>query len=258
MKLRQRLGFTAIELVIVVTIIGILAATGIGKYQRYSSIARKSTCLGNQDQIAAAVRATESDLAPLDANTAIRFWYNGVIDDGHLTPTADTSRTNYRVWVGFVPPIWQQTFNGAANASNASVLSRAQGPGIFKCPEDARYMDPYDTTSNPSDATGQTRASPAAPQTYTYAKLVVAPRSTTGGIGSLTNDPLEGYNWMSQGIEWNNSAFAFCRRWGLRDTNVMGITSPSLVVLNTRDGDSKFLPGGERVLSHTSAISVNP
>jgi len=49
---RRRNGFTIIELLIVVIVIGILAAAGIGKYQSFAEKARSRTCMSNQTQIA--------------------------------------------------------------------------------------------------------------------------------------------------------------------------------------------------------------
>ncbi|MBI4870443.1 MAG: type II secretion system protein [Candidatus Riflebacteria bacterium] len=252
MRRPDRAGFTAIELVIVVTIIGILAATGIGKYQHYTTVARRSSCLANQDQILAAVKAVEADRGALDPNTVMRFWYNGVIDDAHIAPSLATSQTNYRTWVGAVPPGWSPTFNGTTSAQNDTVLAKAQDTQIFRCPEDIRISGPqYTRYSKLSGMEPEPESSPLS-QTYTYAKMVVTPRSGFAfDLGGAADDPLEGYNWMTQSIEWNNSTFVFCRRWGRRDSGIAGTG-----VLNNATTDSSYLPVQERLMAHTAAVST--
>jgi prepilin-type N-terminal cleavage/methylation domain-containing protein len=248
MRRPARSGFTAIELVIVVTIIGILAATGISKYQHYTTVARRSSCLTNQDQILAAVKAVEAERGPLDPNTVMRFWYNGVLDDAHIAPTLATSQTNYRTWVGALPPGWLPTWTGSTNAQNDTVLAKAQDTQVFRCPEDMRIVSPQYTGVSHLDGLRQDTVQIS--QTYTYAKMVVTPRAATT-FPPVTGDPLEGYNWMTQSIEWNNSTFIFCRRWGLRDTGVTGTG-----VLNSATTDSNYLPAQERMMAHTSAVST--
>src|SRR5207253_1208867 len=43
----ERQGFTIIELIIVVIVIGILAAAGMGKYQNFAEMARTRGCCAN-------------------------------------------------------------------------------------------------------------------------------------------------------------------------------------------------------------------
>lgn len=250
MRRSDRAGFTAIELVIVVTIIGILAATGISKYQHYTTVARRSSCLTNQDQILAAVKAVEADRGALDPNTVMRFWYNGVIDHGakDLPLPSDVSRTNYRTWVGLVPPSWGRTYDGVGSAQNDVVLAKTQDTQVFRCPEDMRIIGPQYTGI--SDAEGRQQDSVQISQTYTYAKMVVTPRATTT-FPAFPPDPLEGYNWMTQAIEWKSSTFVFCRRWGLRDTGVTGTG-----VLNSNSNDVYYVPAQERLMAHTPAVST--
>ena len=51
----RRRGFTIIELLIVVIVIGVLAAAGIAKYQGFAESARSRTCVTNQSTIESAI-----------------------------------------------------------------------------------------------------------------------------------------------------------------------------------------------------------
>ena len=51
LRTQKRKGFTIIELLIVVIVIGVLAAAGIGKYQGFAENARAKTCTMNQATI---------------------------------------------------------------------------------------------------------------------------------------------------------------------------------------------------------------
>jgi prepilin-type N-terminal cleavage/methylation domain-containing protein len=79
-KRTQRRGFTIIELLIVVIVIGVLAAAGIGKYQGFAENARSKACTSNQAQIESAVGqwcVTNSALSDVVEGT--QWWRR----DGH-------------------------------------------------------------------------------------------------------------------------------------------------------------------------------
>ncbi len=56
----NRKGFTLIEILVVIVIIGILATLGIGKYAQFSRDARKAGCVNNQNTIDKGVGMWES------------------------------------------------------------------------------------------------------------------------------------------------------------------------------------------------------
>ena len=60
MNLARRKGFTLIEILVVIVIIGILATLGIGKYAQFSRDARKSGCVNNQNTIDKGIGMWES------------------------------------------------------------------------------------------------------------------------------------------------------------------------------------------------------
>lgn len=60
MNLARHKGFTLIEILVVIVIIGILATLGIGKYAQFSRDARKSGCVNNQNTIDKGIGMWES------------------------------------------------------------------------------------------------------------------------------------------------------------------------------------------------------
>jgi prepilin-type N-terminal cleavage/methylation domain-containing protein len=73
---RARGGFTIIELLIVVIVIGILAAAGLAKYQNFAEQARQRACNGNQKQIesAFAIYGTQNTGFRDSGNQCTRFF----------------------------------------------------------------------------------------------------------------------------------------------------------------------------------------
>src|SRR5690606_8252359 len=129
MKAQMQKGFTLIELMIVVAIIGILAAIALPAYQDYTKRAKMSEVIGFISQAKTAVAetyATTNDLTTIDNDAAgllastveqgdfktkiavsggvITATFSGIDSacDGKpvkLTPTADTT-TGSLTWVG--------------------------------------------------------------------------------------------------------------------------------------------------------------
>lgn len=254
---RGHRGFTLLELLIVVIIIGVLATAGIAKYQDITRRARRGSCLGNQDQIVSSVKLVETDKGPLPKDTTIRFQYNGIIDDsvytGHGSPSSE-----YRVYNGTLPVSWGKTQIGGTNQSNTIVLDKAEDMRIFRCPESASFLGGSytahpDYTNPTSEYSGATRN-----LSYTFAKRVTSSRGTgsTYTVPTAWNDdPLEGFNWIRNQVEWNNNTFAFCRRWGLRDPEATGMPAADLngqAGASATGTDYDFLPAAERSLAHSS------
>ncbi|MBI4867621.1 MAG: prepilin-type N-terminal cleavage/methylation domain-containing protein [Candidatus Wallbacteria bacterium] len=244
---KDRRAFTAIELIVVVIIIGILASAGMNKYKNFTTTARKNTCLSNQEQITSAIRLVENDSGPLTSNSVARLRSDGTIDN---VPSSGGAGA-YTLWVGTSPASWGVLNSGAGNTM---VLAKAQEMKIFKCPEDANNLGPsYANISRFDGVASGDRL------TYTFAKNVTAarvgpfvvPGATANPINSA--DPLEGYNWLRNTIEWQNTAFTFCRRWGLRDNTATGAAP-----IGTVAGDSQYIPAGQELrLAHSSYAPQN-
>ncbi len=69
LKMRRQ-GFTLIEILVVIVIIGILATMGIGKYAQFSRDARKSGCQSNQNSIDKGVGMWETKYTPINTRDA--------------------------------------------------------------------------------------------------------------------------------------------------------------------------------------------
>jgi prepilin-type N-terminal cleavage/methylation domain-containing protein len=130
---KRRLGFSLVELLVVISIIAVLAALLFPVFQKAKSSAQASVCLSNFKQISQAT-----------------LLYTGDNDDGLLPSTYNADRnadfTNDRVW----PQI---------------VSSYVGDQRIFKCPSDFNPNPPAPAIFEP-DATGVTSAS----YEYTLAK----------------------------------------------------------------------------------------
>lgn len=244
-------GFTAIELIIVVIIIGILAAAGMAKYQNFTVTARKASCLSNLEQIKSAVQLAENKYGALTSATVIRFRATGAIDP---TRIAGAAASNLSVWVGTVPPAWGNTNNAGTTLDNDKVVSESQDARIFRCPEDVSNLSPTYTSISDLN-TGKTLPLVQDLCTYTFAKAgtstraagVFVPAIPLGSPGDT--DALEGYNWVTQQIEYKNSTLVFCRRYGLRNASATGGAGVLAPVAN----DVKYYPGGqEQRLAHSS------
>ncbi|MBI3891278.1 MAG: prepilin-type N-terminal cleavage/methylation domain-containing protein [Candidatus Wallbacteria bacterium] len=70
-----RQGFTIIELLIVVIVIGILAAAGLAKYQNFAETSRRKTCLGQLQQIEKSFAVWETNYQSFAENSKCAFGF---------------------------------------------------------------------------------------------------------------------------------------------------------------------------------------
>jgi prepilin-type N-terminal cleavage/methylation domain-containing protein len=244
-----RKGFTALELIVVVIIIGLLASAGMSKYKDFTSMARRGSCLSNQEQITSAIRLQENDSGALATSTVLKLHADGTLDFARPATPAQAAST-FAVRIGTVPPAWGVTNTG----TNAVIAAKAQDSRIFRCPEDVKNLTP--TYTGISDLlTGKTASTDTCP--YAFAKALNSttyPRvAFTSAVPISNNDPLEGYNWLRTSVEWSNSSFTFCRRYGLRDgRNYTGTAPASAIPPLSVTNDNKYYPGLQEVrLAHS-------
>ena len=125
-------GFTLIEILVVIVIIGILATMGIGKYAQFSRDARKSGCVNNQNTIDKGVGMWESkyvafnlksNATAADALTC-KFYMNGKKYD----------------FTGKFP----KRFSSTDEKYEDEVYSQIQDETVFICPESANAFGGID------------------------------------------------------------------------------------------------------------------
>jgi len=155
---RSRKGFTIIELLIVVIVIGILAAAGLAKYQNFAETSRRKSCLGQLNSIETGLAVWETNNQSFAENAKTAFGFTP--RTGSLTDTAGTAPLLARTTAGTTTAISdaqltvggpQSFYNGTASGPLGSVirddnvwvcpsgLSRYYGGEIQNVPDD--YMD---------------------------------------------------------------------------------------------------------------------
>ena len=169
---RNAPGFTIIELLIVVIVIGILAAAGLAKYQNFAETSRRKTCLSQLQTIDNALAVWETTNQAFAENAKCAFGFTtrtGMLTDTNTTPTLPVNTTSN----GTVPAIAdsQQTIGGPQafyNSSSSgplgaiirddkvwvcpSALSRYYGGEVQNVNDD--YMDTQGTGVAPAARTG--------------------------------------------------------------------------------------------------------
>jgi prepilin-type N-terminal cleavage/methylation domain-containing protein len=116
----RRLGFTLVELLVVISIIAMLAALLMPAIQAAREAARRTQCTSNQRQVAFALLNYEQTKgafpalrAPLRPSVCFDVW-----DDNTAPPADRTSLT----WVGFILPFMEQnTAWGQINTGNVAM-----------------------------------------------------------------------------------------------------------------------------------------
>ncbi len=116
LRLKRRHAFTLVEMMIVVGIIGVLAAFAIPNYVRARAAGQKSTCINNLRQIDGAIQqfATEAKKKPSDpvGETDIRPYLKGPL----VCPAGGTSFSDsYQLTTCSELPTCISPGGGAAN-----------------------------------------------------------------------------------------------------------------------------------------------
>lgn len=143
MKNQMQKGFTLIELMIVVAIIGILAAVAIPAYQDYTIRAQVSEglSLASGAKTALAEFYNHKGAFPTDNTSA-----------GLEAPTGITGSYVTQVDAGTTPGVIEVTFGGGANATIAGDVllvsaTTSAGSITWRCKSDGSLADKYMPTN---------------------------------------------------------------------------------------------------------------
>jgi len=138
--LRTRKGFTIIELLIVVIVIGILAAAGLAKYQNFAETSRRKTCIGQLKTIETGLAVWETNNVAFADNSKCAFGLSP--RTGSLMGTANSGALLSTGTVGTIAPIGDiasvVTVGGPStfvnNAGNGPLGSVIRDDNVWVCP----------------------------------------------------------------------------------------------------------------------------
>jgi len=133
MSQKRSKGFTLIEILVVIVIIGILATMGIGKYAQFSRDARKSGCVNNQNTIDKGIGMWESKYVAFNLKSgaggalSCLFFMNG---KKHTFTEASAK--------------FPGRFKSTASGKDDEVYNQIQDETVFICPESANSYSGID------------------------------------------------------------------------------------------------------------------
>jgi len=137
-RIQTRKGFTIIELLIVVIVIGILAAAGLAKYQNFAETSRRKSCLGQLQSIETGLAVWETNNQSFAENAKVAWGFSprtGKLTDTQVSPSVLQTNSS-----GTIPAIGdsQATVGGPQsfyNSANSGPLgSVIRDDNIWVCP----------------------------------------------------------------------------------------------------------------------------
>jgi len=141
-KSRKIKGFTIIELLIVVIVIGILAAAGLAKYQNFAETSRRKTCLGQLNSIETGLAVWETNNSGGFAENSKCGWgftpRTGRLTDTTLSPvTANVLSSGTAGTIAAIGDSYLTVGGPSAfynNATNGPLGSVIRDDNVWVCP----------------------------------------------------------------------------------------------------------------------------
>jgi prepilin-type N-terminal cleavage/methylation domain-containing protein/prepilin-type processing-associated H-X9-DG protein len=258
----RRQGFTLVELLVVITIIGILVSLLLPAVNAARESAHRGQCQNNIRQLGQAIRAYESAFKHFPPSSVWRTGSppNAVLDPSQIETQSGNSSLRFENWVILILPQLDQgnlkrlfvadafnnitypigsaqTGTGAGGAVQNTYLARAETLQTMLCPSDSFNQTAFDATTDPSGSVSQMNQSG-----QPWARGNYAANAAPNGFMTYTSQSVPAANQTTWGNRWVRGimgANSSCRVEDIRDGE-----SNTILLAEIRTGLTSFDPRG--------------